>query len=359
MVILHAGIIYKISSTKGKNSPIMKKILNIREVKQLPKNSEFILRGIISKLTRRIDRTENPFWEMTISDSSGDLDGKVWSVSTWWNTQAGDKFPIDPDNCGLRFEGASVEIDGKIAEFREQLQYNFNSLYYLDQTDYPPHMFSRHSPVKAEKLEGTFRSLIAEVKREDLRKFLEVVFFSPAHNLWEKFKLWPAAVSLHHAYAGGLLEHSVSVALGAKHIAEHYPDFAIPIDMDLVIAGSLLHDIGKTEAYSTAPIPQMTTKGNVIEHITLGYTMFMRYAESEHLSEDLTLALGHILLSHHGRKEFGSPVLPETPEAMIVSAADDLDFKLSYWKYQIDTLLPDSELTDYLPLIDRRFWRGI
>lgn len=337
----------------------MKNILNVREVKQLPKNSDFILRGIISKFTRRIDRNNNPFWEITISDSSGDLDGKAWYVSTWWNTQAGDKFPIDPDNCGLRFEGASVEIDGKIAEFREQMQYNFNSLYYLDQTDYPPHMFSRHSPVKAEKLEDTFRNLIAEVKREELRKFLDAVFFSPASGLWEKFKVWPASVTLHHAYAGGLLEHSVSVALGAKHIAQHYPDFAIPVDMDLVIAGSLLHDIGKTEAYSTAPIPLMTTKGNVIEHITLGYNMFMHHAESQHLSEDLTLALGHIILSHHGSREFGSPVLPATPEAMIVRAADDLDFKLSYWKYQIDALNPDSEFTDYLPLIDRRLWRGI
>ena len=335
----------------------MKKILNIREVKQLPKNSDFILRGSVSKLTRRVDRNDNPFWEMTISDSSGDLDEKVWAVSIWWNTQGGDKFPIDPDNCGLRFEGSSVEIEGRIAEFREQLQYNFNSIYYLDQADYPPHMFSRHSPLKTEILEDIFRNLIAEIKRDDLRKFLEAVF-SP-ENLWDKFKVWPAAVTLHHAYTGGLLEHSVSVAQGARDIAKHYADFKIPVDMDLVIAGALLHDIGKIEAYSISPTPMMTLKGNVIEHITLGYNMFIQLADSEKLSEDLTLALGHILLSHHGRREFGSPVMPSTPEAMIVSAADDLDFKLSYWKYQIEALNGQSELTDYLPLIDRKFWRGI
>ena len=335
----------------------MKNILNIREVKQLPKNSDFILRGSVSKLTRRVDRNNNPFWEMTISDSSGDLDGKVWAVSTWWNTQGGDKFPIDPDNCGLRFEGASVEIEGRTAEFREQLQYNFNNIYYLDQTDYPPHMFSTRSPVKAEFLEDTFRNLIEEVKREDLRKFLDAVFFT--RGLWEKFKVWPAAITLHHAYTGGLLEHSVSVALGARDIAKHYADFKIPVDMDLVIAGSLLHDIGKIEAYTIAPVPQVTTKGNVLEHIALGYNMFMKYAELEGLSEDLTLALGHILISHHGRLEYGSPVMPATPEAMIVNAADDLDFKVSYWKSQIDAINPQSDITDYLPLIERRFWRGI
>ena len=335
----------------------MKKILSIKEVKQLPKNSDFITRGIISKMTRRKDRNDNPFWDVTISDQSGELDGKVWAASIWWNTQAGEKFPIDPDNCGLRFEGSSVEVSGQTAEFRELIQYNFNSVYYLDQNDYPPHMFSKSSPVKLEFLEKAFKSLIAEIKREDLRKFVEAVFFT--HNLWEKFRTWPAAVSLHHAYTGGLLEHSVSVALGAKDIAKHYSDFKIPVNMDLVIAGSLLHDIGKLEAYAIAPVPSMTIKGNVVEHITLGYSMFSKFAEEEALDEKLTLALGHIIVSHHGRREFGSPVLPETPEAMIVSASDDLDFRLSYWKLQIDALNPQSDVTDYLALIDRRLWRGI
>ncbi len=335
----------------------MKKILNVREVKQLPKNSDFNVMGIVSKLTRRKDRNDNPFWEMTVSDSTGDLEGKVWAASIWWNTQGGDKFPIDPDNCGLKFEGSAVELEGKIAEYREQTQYNFNGVYYLDQTDYPPHMFTRHSPVKPEQLENAFRELIAEIQNEDLRNFVDSVFLR--HGLWEKFRVWPAAVSLHHAYTGGLLEHSVSVAKGARDIAKHYADFDIPVNMDMVIAGALLHDIGKTEAYSIAPVPQMTIAGNVIEHIALGYSMFMKYAELEHLDSDIALALAHILISHHGRREYGSPALPATPEAMIVSAADDLDFRLSYWKYQIDALNSQSDVTDFLPLIERRLWRGI
>ena len=334
-----------------------KKILNVKEIKQLPKDSDFTIRGIISKLTRRKDRNDNPFWEMTISDSSGDLDGKVWAASTWWNTQGGDRFPIDPDNCGLRFEGASVELEGKIAEFREQLQYNFNGVYYLDQTDYPPSMFTRHSPVPVETLESSFIDLIAEVSDKALRDFLEAVFFK--HNLWEKFKIWPAAVTIHHAYTGGLLEHSVSVAQGARDIAKHYTDNKISYSFDLIISGSLLHDIGKLQAYTIAPTPQVTREGNVLEHVAIGYNMFTKFADIEGLDKDITLALGHIILSHHGRREFGSPVLPATPEALIVSAADDLDFKLNYWKYQVEALNSQSEFTDYLPLLERRLWRGI
>ena len=335
----------------------MNSILTIREIKQLPKNSDFQAMGIVSKFTRRIDRNSNVFWDITLSDSTGDLDGKVWPVSSWRNTQGGDSFPIDPDNCGLRFEGSSVYIEGHIAEFRDLLQYNFNEVWYLDQQDYPPRSFTKRSPVESKFLEDTFKGLIAEISHKPLRDFVHAVFFK--HNLWEKFKSWPAAVTLHHAYTGGLLEHSVSVALGARDIARHYREFMIPVNMDLVIAGALLHDIGKLEAYSVSPVPQVTVAGTAIEHITLGYNMFMRFAEIEGLDHDLTLALGHILISHHGRNEYGSPVVPVIPEAVIVSAADDVDFKLSYWKMQIDALNGQSDVTDYLPAIERRLWRGI
>lgn len=334
----------------------MKSILSVKEVKQLPKNSEFSVMGVISKFTRRRDRNDNPFWEMTISDPSGDMDGKVWQAS-WRNTQGGDNFPIDPDNCGLKFEGSSVKVEGIIAEFREQIQYNLNSISYLDQTDYPPKMFARHSPVKSEVLENMFISLIAEISHKKLRDFVDAVFFR--HGLWEKFKVWPAAVTLHHAYTGGLLEHSVSVAIGARDMARHYADFKIPVNMDLVIAGSLLHDIGKLEAYTINPTPQVTISGGVVEHITLGYAMFTKFAEAEKLDKNIALALGHILISHHGMRDYGSPVVPVTPEAFIISAADDVDFKLSYWKTQIEALNSDTDVTDYLPAIDRRLWRGI
>ena len=218
-------------------------------------------------------------------------------------------------------------------------------------------MFTRQSPVKAEILEDLFRKLIAQISHKEIHDFVDAVFFK--HGLWEKFKSWPAAVTMHHAYTGGLLEHSVSVAIGAMDLARHYSVFKIPVNMNLVIAGALLHDIGKLESYSMSPAPQVTIPGVAIEHITLGYGMFMRFAEAENLSKDITAALGHIIASHHGRLEYGSPVLPATPEAFIVSAADNVDFELAYWKAQIDGLNSDADFTDYLPAIERRLWRGI
>ena len=332
-------------------------ILNIRTAKLLPKNSDFSVIGIVSKIARRKDRNDNTFWDLTISDSLGDMDGKAWSGATWWNTQGGEKFPIDPDNCGFRIEGMSIGAVGKISDFREQLQYNFNELYILDQSKYPPTNFAKHSPIQFDFLESKFLDLIADISHQPLQKFLNNVFFE--RNLWDKFKIWPAAVSLHHAYTGGLLEHSVSVALGAKNMAAHYSDFKIPVDSDLLIAGALLHDIGKIEAYKNTIPPQVAISGNIIEHVSLGYAMFKNFADTENLDENISLALAHIILSHHGKLEFGSPVLPETPEAMIVSAADDIDFKLSFWKNQIELMNPLNDVTDFLPMIERRLWRGI
>ena len=91
-------------------------------------------------------------------------------------------------------------------------------------------------------------------------------------------------------------------------MAKHYNDFKVPVNLDIVVAGALLHDIGKIESYSAEPSPSMSTAGNVIEHIFLGYGMFMKFAELENLSENIKLALAHIIISHHGRKEFGSPI---------------------------------------------------
>ena len=332
-------------------------ILKLNEVRQLPKNSDFTTMGIITRISTRKDRNDNIFWDLALSDPTGEIEGKAWSTSSWWNSQGGDKFMIDPDNCGFKIEGLTAGFLGTTGDFKGQLQYNFNEIYIVDQNQYPPSNFTKRSNLSQDFLENTFKKLIDEISSEPIRSFLNNVFFK--HGLWEKYRLWPAAVTLHHAYTGGLLEHSISVALGAKGMAEHYEDFKISVDIDLIVAGALLHDIGKIEAYSAEPAPAVKIAGNVIEHVTLGYGMFIKYAELEKLDEDIKLALSHIILSHHGKREFGSPVLPETPEAFIISAADDIDFKLTFWKTQIEALGSQSDITELFPMLERRLWRGI
>jgi 3'-5' exoribonuclease len=208
-------------------------------------------------------------------------------------------------------------------------------------------------------MERSFRELIGACG-EPVKGFLEFLFFKK--NIWRDFNVWPAAVSLHHAYVGGLLEHSVSVARSAAGIARSYlsnEGQGLGVELDIVIAGALLHDLGKLEAYRLSPTPEMTLEGSVMEHIILGYHRLMGLAkEYGGLDGRRLTALGHILVSHHGSREFGSPVLPATPEALIVAMADDLDFKLFCWKEQVSLLEGEKEITEFVAPVQRRFWKS-
>ncbi|GHS87422.1 hypothetical protein AGMMS49957_07230 [Synergistales bacterium] len=205
---------------------------------------------------------------------------------------------------------------------------------------------------------GMLNGFIDECE-EPVRGFLKYVFIEK--DFLANFAVWPAAVSLHHAYVGGLLEHSVLVTRSARSVARGYtPDVSnLNLDVDIVIAGALLHDIGKLEAYKLSPAPDMTLEGSVADHIVLGYHSLMNLiAEYGKLDKRTATALGHVILSHHGCREFGSPVLPATPEAFIVAAADDLDFKLFAWRDQISQLEGEKEISDYVAPLQRRLWKS-
>jgi 3'-5' exoribonuclease len=322
--------------------------------------------GVVSRCVRRKDKNDNPFWDMTVMDAEGQIDGKVWGSSEWQNLDGDLQYRIDPlsDERVVKLEGKTIGLQGKVVAYRDQNQYNFNTVYYVDQEKYPPHSFVRRSPVPFEAMEREFRSMVDSCG-EPVRGFLDFIFFKK--NVWKEFSVQPAAVALHHAYVNGLLEHSLCVARSAVAIARSYVpesdfDVGMDIDADVVLAGALLHDLGKLEAYRLSPVPEVTLEGNTAEHIVLGYHKFMKladeYCKSDGAIDKRTVtAIGHIIVSHHGSREFGSPVLPETPEAMIVAAADDLDFKLYSWREHVSQLEGDKEMTDFVNSLQRRLWK--
>ena len=164
-------------------------------------------------------------------------------------------------------------------------------------------------------------------------------------------------MSHHHAYANGLLEHTVSVAACAKAMAESMAASGYDVDKEIVIAGALLHDIGKLESYRMAPVPEITVEGALLDHVAQGYLRFSELSAQFGLSEKLRTHLSHILLSHHGQREFGSPVVPATPEALIVSSADELDFRMFCWKDSVKNLTDDQPISAWNNSTQRRFWK--
>jgi 3'-5' exoribonuclease len=176
-----------------------------------------------------------------------------------------------------------------------------------------------------DKMEQDFRDLITTVQSSHLRGLLNSVF-DGSSSTWERFRCAPAAKHYHQAYAHGLLEHTLTVAQAVSALSAIFPG----VDRDLAVTGALLHDIGKLDTYVTADGRiEMTDEGRLQGEIVLGYSQIRAEIERQpDFPDDLRQALLHIILSHHGSLEHGSPVVPCTREATLVHMADNLGSKL-------------------------------
>jgi 3'-5' exoribonuclease len=180
-------------------------------------------------------------------------------------------------------------------------------------------------PRSAAQMEADLRELVATVRQPHLRLLLERVL-GEGSPLWEAFRLAPAAKHFHQAYRHGLLEHCLTVAQGVSAISATFPG----IDRDVAVTGALLHDIGKLEAYTTDPLAiDLTDLGRLQGEIPLGYYRIRRLIEDiEGFPPQTAQAVLHIILSHHGTLEHGSPVVPCTREATLVHFLDNLGGRL-------------------------------
>ena len=195
------------------------------------------------------------------------------------------------------------------------------------------------SPIPLERLEEDLRALLDTIRTPDLVALLDR-FFAPGTTVYERFRDAPAAKHYHQAYRHGLLEHALTVAQSVSAAASFFPG----IDRDVAVTGALLHDIGKLEAYNDDPLAiDLTDAGRLQGEIPLGYYKVRREIESiEGFDPQLAQAVLHIILSHHGALEHGSPVVPATREATLVHAMDNLGGKLGSFD-RIERELPDGE----------------
>jgi 3'-5' exoribonuclease len=187
-------------------------------------------------------------------------------------------------------------------------------------------------------MESDLRELVSTVQNPHLRALLERVF-GPAAPTWQQFREAPAAKRYHQAYRHGLLEHCLSVAQAVSAISATFPG----IDRDVAVTGALLHDIGKLEAYTADPLAiDMTDLGKLQGEIPLGYYRIRRLIEDlPGFPEQLAVAVLHIILSHHGTLEHGSPVVPCTREATLVHMIDNLGGRLGSFD-RLEKELPDG-----------------
>ncbi|MCK4593010.1 HD domain-containing protein [bacterium] len=171
----------------------------------------------------------------------------------------------------------------------------------------------------------------------------------------ETARRWPAAQSVHQAYRGGWLEHTLFVSRDARYYAEKYPE----LDADLLLAGAILHDVGKLKELDGGPTYDYTDEGRFVGHVVIGAQMVRDAARETELDERRTLLLEHLILSHHGEREFGAATLPKTREAVVLHHIDNIDAKLGIFRrYLAEDPTPGDWTRRAWELGKQPLWRG-
>ncbi|AKI96932.1 3'-5' exoribonuclease YhaM family protein [Kosmotoga pacifica] len=257
----------------------------------------------------------------------GDRTGAIRAID-WHNAEENDTMiPI----------GAIVRAKGKVVVYDERLQLNLDpqkGLTLLEEGSYDVQRFLAVTKRNVSDMFDKLLMYISDLRNDYLKKLLKI-FFEEEKGFIRTFITAPAAVKVHHAYKGGLLEHTLSVVELCEFLASKYPE---SIDRDLLISGAILHDIGKIKEYGIGSSGiEKTDEGELVGHISIGLEMVSQRIEKiPDFPNNLKTELKHLVLSHHGEMDWGSPVVPKTTEAMVLHMADNLDSKIAQFR-EIET----------------------
>lgn len=271
---------------------------------------------MVKSVTKGIASNGNQYFSFTLQDSSGSIDAKMFSNTESLTT---DMFP----------SGTIIMVTGSVAPFRGHSQIKITDLDIVDEKQVDLSKYIPDSPIKKEILIERLNENINEIKDEEIKKLTQSII----KDNFDKYTTYPAAVTIHHAFYSGLLYHSLSICSMAKKVVEEYPF----LSKDYLIAGSLLHDIGKIVEFSSAINPSYTVEGNLIGHINIGYSILQKKGIELKISEEKLNVLSHIILSHHGKPEFGSSKVPQIMEAYVIHILDDLDSKMNLLENTLQT----------------------
>ena len=255
-------------------------------------------------------RNGKPYDNLILQDKTGTLDGKIW----------------DPNSNGIAdySEKDFIEVYGEIISYNGNLQMNIKQLRVADEGEYDP---ADYMPTSEKSVDGMYVELMRygkQVKNPYLQQVIRYYFVNDEQFI-KSFKAHSAAKSVHHGFAGGLLEHTLSVVKFCEYMAGAYPI----LNKDLLFTAAICHDIGKTKELSSFPENDYTDEGQLLGHIVIGVEMIHDAIRTiDGFPEKLASELKHCILAHHGELEYGSPKKPALAEAVALNFADSTDAKM-------------------------------
>lgn len=274
------------------------------------------------------------FLIIELVDRSGVILGKIWDGV--------DEFYAETT------PGNFAKIQGDVTEYNGETQITILSINRVAEQDVAPKDFIAGSRFDIETMYVELMDYINAIPDSDYRKLLNNIFSNS--DISQKFKMAPASTGIHHAYLGGLLEHTLFMLRLAQSVQHVYPE----IDFSLLVAGIIVHDIGKIKEYNYDKAISHTDEGYLIGHIVIGYEIVKREIDKiPDFSEDKKQLLLHIILSHHGQREFGSPTTPKFAEAYLVHALDNLDARLMMYR-EVTENAQGAKWSDYHQFLETK-----
>jgi len=260
---------------------------------------------LLHDVVRRQAKDGRPFLLATLRDRSGQIAGVYWDV------------PLAVDVWAR--PGLAVAVSGRVNLYKEALQVNISALERAGDIDMAAFLPASQRPL--EDMRAELRATIAGLAEPWQALLARLLLEGEAA---ERFATAPAARGMHHAYIGGLLEHTLSMVAVARLLADHYPY----VNLDLLLAGVLLHDVGKADAYALDEGFGHSDDGRLVGHIIRGALLIERAAAELDFPAGMLQELHHLIAAHHGTHEWGSPVVPRTLEAVLLHQIDLLDSRV-------------------------------
>lgn len=293
----------------------------------------FILNNAFSKVAAN----GKPFLSAVLEDCTGTMEGKVWDYAG----------PISATDIG-----SVIKIRGTVSEFRGVLQMNIDRIRMAEDSDvYQINDLVPTAPIDVEASFGKIEAMVNSIEDSDYAAICREML--RLHG--ERFKVIPAAKSVHHGFLNGLLMHTLFMLETADHMARLY---SAVIDRSLLLAGTLLHDFSKIEEFTVSPLGLVTdysVKGNLLGHLVMGAQEVAKVAEQLGTPEEKAVLLQHMILSHHGEPEFGAAVRPQCAESDLLSYIDMIDSRMEIYRETLQEV-PEGEFSKRIFALDHRVY---
>jgi 3'-5' exoribonuclease len=293
----------------------------------------------LESMRLRTSKNKNNFLELSFLDRTGKIKGYLWN---------------DPVimSAVLR-EKTIVKVKANVSLYNDSLVMNVEKIRQANKDEYDMNDFMEVVAGGITHWRGRLNEAVAEIKESNCRRLVDS--FLQDEAIMRPFSEAPGGVSVHHGYVGGLLEHTVMIMEQGHREAQKHPGL---LDQDLLLTGAFLHDIGKTRELFWEMGREYTTEGRLMGHIAIGIMMIEeKLSAMPDFPKDLALLVRHMVLSHHGSLEFGSPVRPSIPEALVLSLLDNTDAKINNLNGQLANIGPDESWSGFDKILETSLYQ--